>query len=201
MKLLILIFVLFFYTLVILFRSFLLYKQTGINPMKLKHDDTAQGFNALVFSVIVYSVLGMTLLYAVGGNYYDYLVPVPYLDDNITLKIVGFSISLLAMIWIFIAQLQMRQSWRIGIDYSEKNELITHGLFSISRNPIFLGILISYIGFFLLMPNTLSFGVGFVSFVSISIQIRLEESYLSENNGREYLGYKAKVRRWLGQSK
>lgn len=168
--------------------------------MKLKNDDTAQGFNAMVFSAIVYSILGMTFLYAFGGKYYDYLVPVPYLEENSTLKIAGFVISLLAMIWIFIAQMQMRQSWRIGIDYSEKNELITQGLFSVSRNPIFLGILISYLGFFLLMPNMLSFGLGLVSFVSISIQIRLEESYLSKNNSREYLDYKEMVNRWFGRS-
>lgn len=199
MKYLVLCSIIFFYGLVILFRSFLLYKQTGINPMKLKKDDTAQGFNAGVFAFITYAVLGMTLLYAFGGQLYDFLVPIAYFEEKISLKWLGLGISFLSMVWIFTAQMQMRDSWRIGIDYSENNALITHGLFAISRNPIFLGILVSYIGFFLMMPNTLSFGLGLVSYVSISTQIRLEEDYLMDCNKPAYRTYRSKVNRWFGR--
>ena len=199
MKYLVLISVLLFYGLVIIFRSYLLYKQTGINPMKLKNDDSAQGFGAKVFAFITYSVIGSSLLYAFGGAYYEYLVPVPYLEASIPLKWTGFFISLVAMIWIFTAQLNMRDSWRIGIDYDEKTTLITGGLFSISRNPIFLGMLISYVGFFLLMPNALSFGLGLVSYVSISIQIRLEETFLLDKQGEIYANYLDRVNRWIGR--
>ncbi len=167
--------------------------------MKLKNDDSPQGFGAKVFAFITYAVTGSSLLYAFGGTLYEYLVPIPYLEANITLKWIGFFISLVAMVWIFAAQLNMQDSWRIGIDYNEKTTLITGGLFSISRNPIFLGILISYVGFFLLMPNALSFGLGLLSYGSISIQIRLEEEFLLAKQGEIYAKYKDAVNRWIGR--
>jgi protein-S-isoprenylcysteine O-methyltransferase Ste14 len=166
--------------------------------MKLKNDDSPQGFGAKVFAFVTYAVIGSSLLYVFGGTFYEYLVPIPYLEANITLKWIGFFISLVAMVWIFMAQLNMHDSWRIGIDYDEKTSLITGGLFSISRNPIFLGMLVAYVGFFLLMPNALSFGLGLVSYVSISTQIRLEEEFLLAKQGKKYAGYKDAVNRWIG---
>jgi protein-S-isoprenylcysteine O-methyltransferase Ste14 len=35
--------------------------------------------------------------------------------------------------------MQMGDSWRIGIDQEQKTSLVRHGVFKLSRNPIFLG--------------------------------------------------------------
>jgi protein-S-isoprenylcysteine O-methyltransferase Ste14 len=51
-----------------------------------------------------------------------------------------------------IAQYQMSNSWRIGIDEKNKTELVTKGIFY-SRNPIFLGMIISILGIFLILPT------------------------------------------------
>jgi protein-S-isoprenylcysteine O-methyltransferase Ste14 len=50
----------------------------------------------------------------------------------------------------------LKNSWRIGIDTKTKTELVTNGLFSISRNPIFFGMIITLIGVFLATPNALT---------------------------------------------
>ena len=63
----------------------------------------------------------------------------------------------LSLLWISVAQYQMSNSWRIGIDENNKTELITKGLFSYSRNPIFLGMIISVAGIFFILPNALTF--------------------------------------------
>ena len=56
-----------------------------------------------------------------------------------------------ALIWF--AQSQMTTSWRIGIDKKNKAKLVTHGLFSLSRNPIFLGVLMGNLGVILRYPK------------------------------------------------
>ena len=60
----------------------------------------------------------------------------------------GFGLVLLAgaLIWSLIAQVQMGDSRRIGIDEKTSSPLDQYGLFGISRNPIFLGKPTSSIG-------------------------------------------------------
>lgn len=110
---------------------------------------------------------------------------------------IGVILSVLAFIWIVIAQSNMKTSWRIGIDNNEKTTLITSGMFRFSRNPVFFGLIISAIGFFLILPNAVTFCIVLLSYYSISVQIRLEEQYLALKHHKEYLCYKQSVRRWI----
>ena len=52
---------------------------------------------------------------------------------------------------VVVAQAQMGASWRIGID-ERPTELVTHGLFGLTRNPIYLGMLILTVGVALVAP-------------------------------------------------
>ncbi|MEM7367795.1 MAG: methyltransferase [Bacteroidota bacterium] len=107
----------------------------------------------------------------------------------------GFFSAAFGRIWL--AQSQMRQSRRTGIDASEQTEMIRHGLFRHSRNPIFLGILLSFVGFFLMIPNALTLMLGGISHVSIQTQLRLEETYLHQTHGDAYEAYTQVVPPWL----
>ena len=91
----------------------------------------------------------------------------------------------------------MKNSWRIGIDTDLKTKLVTSGLFSISRNPIFFGMIITLVGLFLTTPNALTILFLILGYVLIQIQIRLEEEFLTKEHGQEYLNYKQKVRRLI----
>ncbi|MEQ9187730.1 MAG: isoprenylcysteine carboxylmethyltransferase family protein [Cryomorphaceae bacterium] len=109
----------------------------------------------------------------------------------------GFALAFISFVWIIIAQNQMSNSWRIGINYEEKTELKKTGLFRVSRNPIFLGVIVSYIGTFLIIPNALSFAIMLLTFVILQIQVRLEEEYLKKTHGNTYVEYMNAVRRWI----
>ena len=91
----------------------------------------------------------------------------------------------------------MASSWRIGIDEKNKTKLVTKGVFSISRNPIFLGIMIANIGLFLVIPNAFTLLIISLSTLSVNTQIRLEEEFLKREFGNEYTEYAEKVRRWI----
>ena len=62
---------------------------------------------------------------------------------------------------------------------------------------VILGVIISYIGTFLIIPNVLSFGVLLVTIVTLQVQVRLEEEYLMKKHGDPYLEYTNSVRRWI----
>ncbi len=196
-QLYLLVFMLVFFSVVFLFRSYLLWKQTGINPMTFDTSaDDAHSFNGVIFKGLIFLELGLVLCFAFGGNWSQYLLPFWYLDNHY-LQIVGWILLHFSLIWIFIAQIQMANSWRIGIDYENKTELITTGLFRYSRNPIFLGIIIADLGVLFIMPNAFTLLVVSLSVYSVQIQVRLEEIFLKENHGQYYLEYLENVSRWI----
>lgn len=47
----------------------------------------------------------------------------------------------------------MRDSWRAGVSKTDKTELVTNGIYQISRNPAFLGFDLLYIGTLLMFFN------------------------------------------------
>lgn len=99
--------------------------------------------------------------------------------------------------WMVVAQAQMGESWRIGIDEEHRTPLVRKGVFDLSRNPIFLGMMLTLAGLFLVIPNAVTLLALVLGAVLIQIQVRLEEEFLSRTHGEEYAEYRREVSRWL----
>ena len=171
-------------------------RKTGINPYVFKNTDSAHDFLGKVSAPItslIFIVALVNLFYPTGLPYF---APFNWLEISI-LKYAGFAIIHLALLWIIVAQVQMSNSWRVGIDHTAQTELKTNGLFSVSRNPVFLGMLITLIGIFLIMPNAITLLVVFASTLLFHVQVRLEEEYLLKIHGDSYKNYCQKARRWF----
>lgn len=186
-----------FIVLVFVVPSVRVYRQTGINPFRFatKHDN-AHDYIGASMKVFIGLLLAAVFLFSFSDNIYQYLVPITYMETD-SLKITGLVLGHLSLVLIIIAQHNMRQSWRIGIDYENKTQLITHGFFSVSRNPIFLSLLAGLVGIFLVLPNALTFAVLLAAYVVLNITMRLEEEFLQKQHGEAYVRYKQKVRRLI----
>ncbi|WP_077405355.1 methyltransferase family protein [Cellulophaga omnivescoria] len=185
-----------YFLLVFVLRSILLWRKTGINPLTFKKTDNAHDYNGKVFTFITIFELIVVGIYAFKNEWYEYLLSFWYLKYPILQKI-GWALLFLSLIVVWISQSQMSTSWRIGIDEENKTKLVTNGMFSISRNPIFLGIMIANIGLFLVIPNAFTLLITSLSTLSVNTQIRLEEEFLKREFGNEYIKYAEKVRRWI----
>jgi protein-S-isoprenylcysteine O-methyltransferase Ste14 len=117
------------------------------------------------------------------------------------IKMAGWSLLVIALAWIVVAQHHMGESWRIGLpdagSSAQTPALVTHGVFARSRNPIFLGMAASLAGLFLVLPNALTLLAAILGIVLMQIRIRIDEPYLSARFGSAYTDYTAKVCRWL----
>ena len=178
-------------------RAVLVYRRTGINPVKIKADDSAFGALHRVLQVNIAGWVFVALVYAFAPGVKPWLVPVPYLETE-GVHLPGAIVAVVAILWIGIAQVQMSGSFRMGIDPGETTVLIRKGLFALSRNPIYVGILAMVCGFFLMAPNALSFGLMATAVFGLSVTVRLEEEYLLSKHGDAYREYQSAVRRWLG---
>lgn len=190
------IYLLLFFSVVFLVPTYRTWKQTGINPVTFDKEDTAHNYIGFVMKLLIGLLFGVVLFYSFGGMNYQYLLPVWYLEKG-WIKITGLIVIHVALVWVIVAQKQMSNSWRIGIDKKNKTKLVTQGVFSISRNPIFLGIILSVAGLFLVLPNAMTFFLTLATYFIIQIQIRLEEEFLERQHEAAYLAYKQKVRRLI----
>ncbi|WP_089139791.1 methyltransferase family protein [Vibrio rumoiensis] len=78
------------------------------------------------------------------------------------------------------------------------NTLVTDGIYRISRNPMYLGILLNLLAISVWLNNWLTTGIciAFVWYIT-QFQIKPEERFLRQKFGKEYADYCQKVRRWL----
>lgn len=171
------------------------YKLTGINPLRFGSEDNAHNYIGMVMKFLIAMLFIAVFQFGFDWNY-EYLLPVWYLRLH-ALQITGLVLLHISLAWILYAQFDMGKSWRIGIDTENETELVANGIFSISRNPIFLGMICSILAIFLIIPNVLTFAVLLLSYFIIQIQVRLEEEFLFKQHHETYTIYKSKVRRWL----
>jgi protein-S-isoprenylcysteine O-methyltransferase Ste14 len=185
-----------FFAIGVAWRSYLIRKRTGINPFVVGKSGGTIDFIGKLYALPIVLILASVLMYSVFPEYYQYTLPIPWLDSSY-IKLSGLILMAVALVWTATAQMQMGTSWRIGIDTKNETELIRKGLFRVSRNPIFLGMRIALFGFFLSLPNAFTLLAAVVADVLMQIQVRLEEEFLTRAHGEKYAEFCKEVRRWI----
>lgn len=170
-------------------------KKIGKNPNVLAKDDSVYALVGRYFKLILAALLIYTMLPLLFPGVRE-VFKIQALN-SVVFQYLGVGLMLSALIWVVIAQIQMKNSWRIGIDEHMKTKLITTGLFQFSRNPIFLGMTVSLVGFFFAFPTIITFSLLIIGSILMQIQIRLEEEHLLRQHGSFYLAYKKSVGRML----
>ena len=118
----------------------------------------------------------------------------------VPVRIVGVLVAIVGVAVFIISVLTMRDSWRAGVSKTDKTELVTKGIYKISRNPAFLGFDLMYLGILLMFFNLVLFEVSLFAMLMFHLQIvNVEEEFLLEAFGDEYLRYKKKVCRYIGR--
>ena len=119
---------------------------------------------------------------------------------SIIARYLGIVTAILGDIVFVISVWTMKDSWRAGVSPTDKTELVTTGIYQISRNPAFLGFDLVYIGVCLMFFNWLLFLVSVFAMIMFHLQIvNVEEEFLLDSFGEEYISYKKKVNRYFGR--
>lgn len=120
-------------------------------------------------------------------------------DLPIGIMIAGVLLGIAGDLIFAVAVVTMRDSWRAGIAEEDNREMITSGIYKISRNPAFLGFDCVYLGILLLFFNWVLLFFSVFAAVMLHLQILQEEKYLPVAFGEEYISYKKHVYRYLGR--
>lgn len=114
------------------------------------------------------------------------------------IQTLGIVIAVAGIMATVYAQLDMGDSWRIGVDHTETTTLVHTGVFAVVRNPIFTAMIVFALGITLVTPNVVAL-IGFALLVTtIELQVRaVEEPYLRSVHGDAYRHYLASVGRFV----
>ena len=139
-------------------------------------------------------LFGSTLLL---GLLLRYAFPTPLLPQP-TARLIGIVLVLIGVSTLLLSFRGMIQHNTTINPSGVTTTIVRSGLYRYTRNPMYLSLTLIYVGvsiatnawwgLLLLIPLLLVVQKGIVE---------REEAYLSRKFGRDYLNYKAQVRRWL----
>lgn len=122
--------------------------------------------------------------------------------DSVPVRAAGAAVSVVGTAVFIASVVTMRDSWRAGVSPTDRTELVTGGIYQISRNPAFLGFDLLYIGILMMFFNWVLCAASAFAILMYHLQIvNVEEDFLLAAFGEEYLQYKRKVRRYLGRKR
>lgn len=131
------------------------------------------------------------------GGIVTWFYPFPMMPGGLAV-IFGNLLFLSGIGIIAVSFAQMRKAKTNIEPWKPTTAILDTGLYGISRNPIYVAMILIYFGLSLLF-NSIWF-LPFLPFCILAIHygvILREEKYLEVKFGEEYLDYKKRVRRWI----
>ncbi len=146
---------------------------------------------SILISTLIYLLIILRIILLPPEYLFEFDVKIDLLTyAGYVVVLVGFILGILALI-------TMRNSWRVGIKYEQKTDLVDTGIYRFSRNPYFLSYDILIFGYALIFPSLILFLLLIALAIIFHNMILEEEKYLQSVHGEKYVQYKTKVNRYL----
>jgi len=126
------------------------------------------------------------------------ILPLHFIGGTTLAKVLGL-IFISLYICLFLPALQnFIASKNTLVTIKPASALQTTGIYAITRNPMYLSLIMLYTGVAMFKGNwyTLLLLPLLIGIVQLSV-IRKEEKYLQRAFGEDYVRYRSKVRRWI----
>jgi len=164
-------------------------KRQGIEAMK---------FGKLDKTDFLIPPFALFYFYTVCAAAYDLpLVSTQEFFDSASIAWIGVIFccgGLMALLWSLVS---FGQSFRIGIDTEEPDQLITTGIYALSRNPIYVVFALILWGQFLIFPNWILLIYLCAAVGLFHRQVLREEAFMANHYGEAYQAYCKQVSRYL----
>ena len=155
--------------------------------------------NVISFPPIIF-LFSMNLAFTVAmSNMYHYQIyHVPDILDFFRSKPIGALLIFMSLIIFYISIKQFNKHSEDPVPTTPSNLIIVNGIYSYTRNPMYLGLLLMQIGLGMLLSviHIVMFTV-FTYLILKYFVIFPEEKYLEDKFGDVYIRYKKSVNRWI----
>lgn len=139
-------------------------------------------------AVVLYSVIFIILFYLFLKQFN--IIPFPYNLGGIIITFVGFT--------IMGKSRDLFNKYKTTLGFDKSSYLIDEGIFSKTRNPMYIGMFLLLLGIALCFRNLFSVLIPFLFiFITMIAYIPKEEKLMQESFGQKYIEYKERVKRWF----
>lgn len=172
-------------------------KSAGVEPEVILGDTRpTQRYFARLLQVLTLGLVGMIIFHALGLDERFSLLRL-HMVDRWGFDLLGLIVGTGGLWLCAVAQKEMGNAWRVGIDRHGETDLVTTGVYSRIRNPTYSGLFLVCSGTFLIFPTCAVLAWILLFFVSLEFQVRLEEEFLAQRHGEIYLRYFQSTTRYI----
>lgn len=112
--------------------------------------------------------------------------------------LLGAALIAIGIVLVASGMITFRRARTAIMPHHSANRLVVSGPYRFTRNPMYTGLTIVYVGVAILLGTVFPFILLPIVLLSVVLLvIKREERYLADAFGSEYAEYCARVRRWL----
>lgn len=163
----------------------------GGKPLKTRVVELALKATTLIWGVLWFGLSAVQLA--------GYRSPLSQFAAPGWLGVLGVAAEAAGVTIFITAMIQMKSSWRVGIDKTTSTALITNGIYRYSRNPAFVGFNLMFTGLAFSYPGLLTVAVCLLNMLAIHQLIKQEELHLGTVFGGSYREYSGQTARYFGK--
>jgi len=183
---------------VIAFKAIYLRVTTGINPIVVFRTEGAWRIVEFFALAALMSWVAEVVLHA-SHSHFDFApdrVHLTFLHVE-PVRVFGAIVACVGLLIFILAFFSFGDSWRIGIDRRTAGQLVSGGIFAISRNPIYVAFDFIFIGVFLMNGTWFFLIFALLAILAVHSQTLREEKFLTQRYGDAYEQYRQKTPRYL----
>jgi protein-S-isoprenylcysteine O-methyltransferase Ste14 len=117
--------------------------------------------------------------------------------SNFTTMTLGIVLLIVNLVISLFSMINLKDSWRVGTVEDQKTELVSSGIYKLTRNPYFLSHLIMFAAYTIILQNVILLVLSIIGFFFIHKMVLKEETHLYSIHGNAYEQYKKKVPRYI----
>jgi protein-S-isoprenylcysteine O-methyltransferase Ste14 len=120
-----------------------------------------------------------------------------YLYSLSVQNIVGLALYVIGLTIALVAQITLKRSYSSTLVIREDHQLVTHGIYRYTRNPVYLGVIIAIIGLPVFASSLYGLLIMSALIPIVLNRIRLEEELLTEEFQDAYQKYKETTKKLI----
>lgn len=172
-------------TFILLWAIFIIYWLSGSKNVKSTKEFKRR-------SPMLWVVIGIAVLMSLIK--FTSLIPLilisPLFYVTFTINIIGIIFAIIGLIIAISARITLGKNWSSAVVLKEKHQLITSGVYSYVRHPIYSGVLLMILGSAITLASPIAILILLAVLVTYIFKINDEEKLLSKYFAKEYIKYK-----------